>query len=335
MRDLEKKTICPECEVDTGRRRFLASAGAAAAVAATGGLAAIPRALAALEPLPKGTKVAPAEQTVLRLYQSLTADQKAATCLPFADRKVQQVGANWHVVPKTIGDLFGPEQQRRVHEVLRGVTSEEGYARMIRQMQDDDGGFERYSCASFGEPGNGPSEWVMTGRHLTIRADGNHFANAVFGGPIVYGHGLEGNYKANLFYYQTKMANEVFRALDGKQREKALLPEAPAENAIQLKKGGFAGIAVEELTRDQRGLVDKVMHALLAPYREADVKEAMEGLKANGGLEKVHLAFYKNEDLGNDQEWDIWRLEGPTLVWHFRGAPHVHTWVNFKTKPAT
>ena len=219
-----------------------------------------------------------------------------------------------------------------IHEILRGVTSEEGYDRFLRQLKDDDGGFERYSCALFGEPGKDKFEWVMTGRHLTIRADGNNMPDAVFGGPIVYGHGATGNQKANLFYYQTQVANEVFQALDGKQREKALLPMAPAEDKIALKKDGFAGIAAGELSADQRRLVEKVMHQLLAPYREEDVKEAMGSLKANGGLERVHLSFYKNEDLGSDQEWDIWRLEGPTLVWHFRGAPHVHTWVNFKTR---
>jgi hypothetical protein len=70
------------------------------------------------------------------------------------------------------------------------------------------------------------------------------------------------------------------------------------------------------------------MRDLLAPYRPSDAEEAMQAIKANGGLDKIHLAFYKQEDLGNDGVWDIWRLEGPAFVWHFRGAPHVHTWVN-------
>ena len=319
---------CPDCAPDAGRRRFLIGAGAVAVAAA---VPCIPR--LAAEPLPKGTKVGPAETTVARLYATLTAEQKAVAAKPFTDPLATRVGANWHVVPKRIGELYTPDQQRLIHEILRGVTSEEGYDRVIRQMQDDDGGFERYSCAIFGEPGQGKSEWVMTGRHLTIRADGNNMPDAVFGGPIVYGHGATGNQGANLFYYQTKAANEVFAALDGKQREKALLPTAPAEDSIQLKKGEFAGIAAGELSADQRRLLDKVMRTLLAPYREADVTEAMSGLERNGGLNKVHLSFYKNDDLGSDQEWDIWRLEGPTLVWHFRGAPHVHTWVNFRTSP--
>ena len=63
--------------------------------------------------------------------------------------------------------------------------------------------------------------------------------------------------------------------------------------------------------------------------------EVLAVLTANGGLEKTHLAFFqmdesgkKSADLGNDGVWDVWRLEGPGFVWHFRGAPHVHVWVN-------
>jgi hypothetical protein len=45
------------------------------------------------------------------------------------------------------------------------------------------------------------------------------------------------------------------------------------------------------------------------------------------------MSFYNTDyngdgDLGEDGEWNIWRLEGPTFVWHFRGQPHVHTYVN-------
>jgi hypothetical protein len=56
-------------------------------------------------------------------------------------------------------------------------------------------------------------------------------------------------------------------------------------------------------------------------------------LKAQGGLEKLHLAFYTDEDSGGDKTWDNWRLEGPSFVWHFRGYPHVHVWVNIADQP--
>ena len=32
-------------------------------------------------------------------------------------------------------------------------------------------------------------EFALTGRHLTLRADGDSVENAAFGGPLVYGHG--------------------------------------------------------------------------------------------------------------------------------------------------
>ena len=49
---------------------------------------------------------------------------------------------------------------------------------------------------------------------------------------------------------------------------------------------------------------------------------------------ECRLAFFKEGDLGDDGVWDIWRLEGPSFVWHFRGTPHVHVWVNVADDPS-
>lgn len=324
---------CPDCAPDPGRRRVLAGAGAMVAAAAAGSFSVVGQALAAVEPVAKGTKVPVAESSVARLFASLTAEQKKVCVMPFDHPKATQVGANWAIVEPTIGQLFNEGQQRIVHEILRGVTSEDGYERMLRQMSDDSGGFENYHCALFGDP-SGKLEWVMTGRHLTIRANGSNAPDTVFGGPIVYGHGLEGDYKKNLFHYQVEAVNQVFKMLDEKQRAKALLEKAPPENSITIKKEGFAGISGAELTEAQQELLIAAGHTLLAPYRQEDQDAAIRSVTDHGGMEGVHLSFYKNEDLGSDGEWDIWRLEGPTFVWHFRGAPHVHTWVNFRSRPA-
>ena len=133
---------------------------------------------------------------------------------------------------------------------------------------------------------------------------------------------------------KTKSGISVTFSVDGKQQKKALLENSPPEDAVQIRgpKAQFPGIAIAELADDQKKLVEKVMHELLAPYRQEDVKEAMGCLKSGGGLDKMHIAFYKDQDIGSDEIWDIWRLEGPTFVWHFRGAPHVHTYVNIASK---
>ena len=87
--------------------------------------------------------------------------------------------------------------------------------------------------------------------------------------------------------------------LDGKQQKKALLDNSPPEDAVQIRgpMAKFPGIAIAELSGDQKKLVENVMHELLAPYRAEDVKEAMGCLKSGGGLDKMHIAFYKNQDI--------------------------------------
>jgi hypothetical protein len=41
------------------------------------------------------------------------------------------------------------------------------------------------------------------------------------------------------------------------------------------------------------------MADLLAPFRKQDTDEAMKLVKANG-FDNLHMAFYKNQDIGKD-----------------------------------
>lgn len=313
---------CPDCK-SLDRRLFLKAAGAAT-VAGVAMPMLVGQAGLFAAPTPKST----AETAVGRFFASLSAEQKKTICLPFDHEKRTKISANWHVTDPRIGSYFSKDQQGIISEIIRGVTSEEGYERLKKQMDEDAGGLDEFSVAMFGEPGS-PFEWELTGRHLTLRADGNSVDKAAFGGPIIYGHGEE-TPKDNIYHYQTKQVHEVFKALDAKQADKALVAKAPAEAAVALQgeKGTFPGIAVSELSGDQKQLVTKTVQMLLAPYRQEDVDEAMEILKAAGGLDKLHMAFYQQGDLQNDKVWDIWRVEGPSFVWHFRGAPHVHAYIN-------
>ena len=90
----------------------------------------------------------------------------------------------------------------------------------------------------------------------------------------------------------------------------------------------FRGVPVTELSADQKGHLQAVVRKLLEPYRQYDRDEVRACLQAQGGLDACSLAFYQEGDIGKDGVWDNWRLEGPSFVWHFRGAPHVHVWVN-------
>lgn len=315
---------------DVSRRGFVKAVAGVSAAAALGGNR-LSAGLFAGGPSPNSA----AETAVTEFYKTLTDSQKKAICFGFDHELRQRINANWHVTKPNIGDDFYTDKQRMLIErAVRGLTSEEGFKTLQHQMEDDYGGMNEYSVAVFGKPGEGDFEFELTGRHLTLRADGNSVDKAAFGGPIVYGHGVE-EPKDNLFYNQTKQTNEVFQALDAGQAKQALIKTGtPKENAvaIQGEGGAFPGISVSKLKADQKKLVEKTLRVLLAPYREEDRDEVMEILAASGGVDSLHMAFYQKGDLESDKIWDIWRIEGPAFVWHFRGAPHVHAYINIGHK---
>ncbi len=330
--EVEKRSVCPDCEEPMSRREFVKTLGGAAVAAGV-----LPMSFMPQQSVAAPTSRSITETAVTRFYDSLAEEQRKVICLPFEHELRQWISPNWAVTEPTIGEFFTNEQQALIDEIFRSVSSGDGYERFQRQMGEDAGGIGEYHVALFGKPGSGKFQWEMTGQHLTIRADGDSDENSAFGGPIVYGHGAgdsQPGLPGNVFYHQTQRANEVFAALDGKQREKALLAKAPPESQVSVQgtSGKFPGIAVGDLSDDQKDLVERVSKVILAPYREEDVEEALAVLKAGGGFDRLHMAFYKSRDLGYDKEWDIWRLEGPTFVWHFRGAPHVHAYVNIARK---
>lgn len=324
--DSQKQNVpVPEC-CSVSRRSFVR------AVAAASSLAVLPsRALTAGLFAGPGKNSA-AETAVAEFFKTLTEEQKSVLCFPFEHELRHRISANWHVTKPTLGETFFTSPQREiVRQIVKGLCSEEGHERMTRQMDEDAGGLHEFSVAMFGTPGENKFEFMLTGRHLTLRADGDSVDKAAFGGPIVYGHDqVEKDASQNIYFYQTQQTDAVFKSLTADQAALALLEKAPPETAIQLQgEGGkFSGIKVGDLQAEQKQLVEKTLSVLLAPYRKEDIDEVMQVLKETGGVDQLHMAFYQQEDIGGDKTWDIWRVEGPSFVWHYRGAPHVHAYIN-------
>jgi hypothetical protein len=283
---------------------------------------------------------AQSESVVAHLYSSLSEEQKRRLVFPFDHPLRSKVDNNWHITDERVGRIFNSDQLALVRDIYRGLHSAEFADRALKRLDDDAGGIGNYSVALFGEPGTGAFELVFTGRHCTVRCDGDSVEGAAFGGPIFYGHqGLTFNEAAhhpnNIYWFQAKKANQVFQALDGKQRAAALLGSARPERGPQTValKDHPEGLPVADMSADQRALVEQTLADLLLPFRDKDRAESMALIKATGGVESLSMAFYKNHDIGNDGVWDVWQLESPTMVWHFRGAPHIHVWVNIQKKP--
>jgi len=290
-----------------------------------------------------------AETLAGRLHASLSPDQRSKVCVPwdYVHPKFgllrTRVGNNWNATaPAVKGDFFSKDQQQLVREIFERLIDPDWHARFDKQLEDDTGGFGHdQSVALIGEPGSGKFQFLLTGRHMTLRCDGDSAEHVAFGGPIFYGHDTGGgaedkDHTGNVFWPQAVAANGVYSMLDGRQRKLAMVAKTPPENAIAFRGDGHSpsGIPVSELSADQRAELERVLGVLLEPYRTVDRDEVRGCLTAQGGLDRCRLAFYQDDDLGDDGVWDNWRLEGPAFVWHFRGSPHVHVWVNIADNPS-
>jgi Protein of unknown function (DUF3500)/TAT (twin-arginine translocation) pathway signal sequence len=342
---------CPDCDsTPVDRRDFLKTAAGAAALA---GAAVVGAPMSVVRAAPP-TASSAAEQALTALYGTLTDMQKRTVCFDWDHTEMgdnnrgllrTHVSNNWQITrPHVDSDFYTADQKRILFDIFKGIIHPDWHTRIQRQLRDDTEGRPwgaAQSVAIFGRPGSDKFEFVMTGRHMTIRCDGNTTPNVAFGGPIFYGHAASGfnettGHPGNIFWNQAQRANFVYRMLDERQKRAALVEHRPAEAAVAFRgeRGGFPGLPVSDMSSDQKDELRRVLGCLVEPYRQEDRDDAMACLQRQGGLDRCSLAFYRDGDIGNDGEWDNWRLEGPSFVWYYRGHPHVHVWVNIADDPS-
>ena len=217
----------------------------------------------------------PAETYVKLFFESLSPEQKKIVHFPFDHQLRSHVGNNWHVVDETVGaidTLYTSDQKELIRKIFQGVTSGEGHERFQKQMKDDAGGFGNYTCAVFGEPG-GKCEWVMTGRHLTIRADGNSVENKASAGRSSTGTRSKRTRSRTI---RQRAAPGSPRTISSSRRWKAeekALPGTPPDSDETVRPAGWTGIqGSSDLSRDQKDLLKKTLKSMLSMYRESDVE---------------------------------------------------------------
>jgi hypothetical protein len=334
---------CPEC-TDVGvldRRNFIRVVGGSAALLA-GGVApvlaqapaqapAVPAQPAPAQPAQPAKQPRPAEALIRELHAGLTAEQKRQVELPWNSPNRHRtynapMGAR-------ISAVYTRPQQELLTRIMRAISSgDEGFNKLARGGNwDQGGGFVGGGANFFGSFDQGQQwAWVYTGHHLTVRCDGDSEPDAAFGGPMYYGHSPDGHSQRNVFNYQTRSVISVFNALTAAQRGRAVLNAgawADGAQAIAPRRQP-AGLVASDLTADQKRLVETVMRELLSPYRREDADEVMALIKRNGGLERLHLAFYRDQGAADQTRFSYWRIEGPGFIWNYRVLPHVHCYVN-------
>ncbi len=176
------------------RRRFLQGLGGTAVAAVTLGWPT--RLAAAIDSLDSTEPPDSPEALARELHRRLSDAQRAEIAFPWdhvdGDRGLlrARVSANWNITePELNSDFFTSDQRALVRTIFEGLIDPGWHERYYRQLRDDAGGWGRHqSIGLFGDPDDGPFLFVMTGRHLTLRAGGGDPSALAFGGPIFYGH---------------------------------------------------------------------------------------------------------------------------------------------------
>jgi len=275
----------------------------------------------------------PVDELARRFVASLDAATRAEVCVPYDHplRQYHNRGVGGGGAPIDAG-RFSWAQRGLLNDLFHAGLSRAGRERVPNEYYMRFGGVQTMQVLVCGEPESPPYQVVLSGPHLNLRLGGTSREGAAFGGPQVYGDqrgdgevGLPGN----LYRFQLELGRRLFAGLDEGRRRVALLERAPIQTAIELQgRGGtFPGLAVSELG-EARPLVGELVRAILSTYPDEDAAYAEECLAANGGLEALCLSYYADGELDGSGLYQIFRLEGPAAVFHFRGAPHVHAFVN-------
>jgi hypothetical protein len=329
-----------------GRRDFIRAVGASAAALTVGGLVPnSPLSPLAVARAARVEKQAEAESLVFELFKSMTADQKKTLVKPWdagADKGLATRLQTFNAATtkeSVIGLAYDKKQVEILNKLFHSISNgEQGYKCLSRNGKfDNSGDFENIGALIYGEPAEGKKfSLVFAGHHLTVRCDGNSEEKTAFGGPLYYGHSPSGFATTNVFHHQTKALNDLFGSLTEAQKKTAVADGnwKDEHGSMKVPKVGqtLPGMPFGDFAKDQKALVEKVMRELVSPYRKEDGDEVMEIIKANGGFDKMAVAYYLEGKNTKDEPWSFWRLEGPGFVWSFRTLPHIHTFVNITSK---
>ena len=335
-------TDCQECAAASAaaafdRRRFFRLMGGVAVGSLASRFLLDDASAAPLRPADHVAK--PTEELVREYYASLNPYQRSQLVFPWnytgAGTAPARLGVYNTAIGKAIGETLTKAQRELVERIMMSMSSgDDGWRKITRNGGwDTDDGILSCGAYVFGDPeGERKYSFLFTGHHLTMRCDGNSEPNAAFGGPIFYGHIVNGYSQRNVFNEQTLKVMSVYDMLDADQQKRAIVDGRPAGQADTVfyptQGRELPGICGSDLSADQKGLIQGVLKDVLSPYREEDVAEVMEIVRANGGMEKIHLAFYRDTETSEKEPWSYWRLEGPGFIWNFRVLPHVHTYVS-------
>jgi len=325
------------------RRNLLQSAGAALGVLATAPLEKLfPSAFA---------NDANIDSLAMQLYKSLNDSQRQKVCLPTNHPRRQFVSNWWYIHPEyRVPSTFNTEQQELIRKIFDSFHSVDYQDAVNEQVLLDQYGDEKNAPAVgfFGTPEDRDFEFLFTGHHVTRRCNAHSDKGQGFGGaPVFYGHyphpvdRMNDNFReakdhpGNPYWYQGKNFNRFVESLDGKQQAKGLVshePRSESPEAVVKMATEKRGLSCSDLSGDQKRLFVETMRGMLAMFRPGDINATIETIEKKRIVDQLSVSWFGGKyDIGSDKVWDTWQIEGPDMVWYFRGEPHIHCYFQLKS----
>jgi hypothetical protein len=252
-------------------------------------------------------RTAPAHEAALKLWSSLSDEQKKQALLPFADGERYKEVFPPVARPGLRVSKLNKEQKDLLDQAIGEVTTDYGAKRLARVVRQDSEN-NRY-LTFYGTPERGkPFAWRLALHHLTMvyvefGADAvNEF------GPILLG----ANPAGDIWDEEDRLFLQLYAALSAEEREKI-----PGK-----------GVKVSALGAKPRELAGKLLAKRLEVISPEYRKNFDTQLKRDGGADNLTL-IVKAQDAGKSHHEGgkyYWRLAGEHVFcdWDVVGNEHLH-----------
>lgn len=299
------------------------------------------------------------ESAFLTFEQSLSSIQREHTFLSIDDpmRQITKTEAV-HTGPH-IGTLYNHHQIALIRQMYSKMVSDQGrdwlHNTISLEGRFEGSTFKIYSDLSRQASLNN-SQVVINGGHYLLRSDDVQRSGYALGGPVSYGQQLgDRQYKVqgNAFKAHGDAVDQFHQSLNAEQCLRAYQIEPPQELVTQVQgpDAVYPGLRIGDVSGASKEIARDMITTLLAGYSGPQGREAWSVIEDNGGLDSLHLALYSDfgfyadgtryNDLDNKERASkgrpyiqVWRIEGPASVMHFKGYPHVHAYMNFVKDPS-
>lgn len=279
-----------------------------------------------------------ADSLPMQLYKSLSDEQREKICLP-ANHARRGFVSNWWYIHKDyrINNTFNAEQRELIQSIFDSLHNPEFREKVNRQVEIDQYNDEDNAPAVgfFGTPDDDSFEFLYTGHHVTRRCNAHTDKGQGFGGgPVFYGHFLDefvetSEHIGNPYWYQGKVFNRFVQTLSPEQQAQGLASVPPrnerGQGVIGKRKANWPGLSCASLDADAKQRLLQTMGEMLAMFRADDVTATVAEMKERNLVDQLYVSWYDGKyDVGQDKVWDTFTIEGPEMVWYFRGQPHIH-----------